>query len=1024
MSIPTLLFALRRYQGWLPCLALLVTLPHGLAQAQGVPDQPPSVSWVKPVSPPISWRPTTITNNFPQGQAIQLREALVDVQVLGDQAQTRVELRLYNPNPRVLEGELQFPLLDGQVVTGFALDVNGKLRDAVPVPKARGQEIFEDIRRRRVDPGLLEATANNQYKLRVYPVPAQGERRVAITLTETLPRRANGSGLLRLPLAFAGNIGGLQVQVLAPGLARHEAQLLQAPEGTQLQWEANGLTLRLQRDNWVATSGPMGWLQLALQQPAKPQWLVGESNGQRYFAGQLAFKDEPMERPAPRHIALVWDASGSAAAQTRVLPVLEAYFRTLRQPVKLSLLVVRNRPEPLRSLTLAPGGFAALAAQLRAEPLDGSSNFDELPIPKDADTTLMVTDGLMTDGRRLINYTHSAPVFAINGAASADLPRLRRLADRTGGALIDATQQTPEEAARAMRMDGWRITALSSLAARHLVAPSLRVQGGRIALAGELLDSPARIDVTLAHPSGRTRSVSVQIDGSQPRGRWPAQQWAQWRSAELAENPSLHSAELARMAAQNGIVGPNSSLIVLELAADYARFELPAPPELADEVARLGQQQLARSTQQRRDHLESIVRQFNDKQSWWDKAFPKEMPKKAEPQLQISGGLGGQTRAASADLRAREMAPQPMRLAPAAEVAQDMAPRASVQPSMVPPPAPVAASPMMEARRSAGAMSKSAAADTAGAPAAPRSTIALQAWSPDTPYLKRMSNTPQGELYRVYLDERASHANSSAFYQDVAGLLLERGLPELGLRVLSNLAEMNLENRQLLRMYAYRLLQARHPELALPVFERVSELAPNEPQSWRDLGLALADNKQPQQAVNALWEVVAQPWNGRFAGIHLIALAELNAIAAQQQAAGRPLDLARVDARLRRNLPLALRVVMAWDTDDTDVDLWVNDPNGEKASYAHRLTYQGGAMSPDATGGYGPEEFSLKDAKAGKYVVHAQFYGNRQQVLSAGTTVMLRITTGFGTPQARDEWTSLRLTSGKEVAKVAEIEVK
>jgi Ca-activated chloride channel family protein len=151
----------------------------------------------------------------------------------------------------------------------------------------------------------------------------------------------------------------------------------------------------------------------------------------------------------------------------------------------------------------------------------------------------------------------------------------------------------------------------------------------------------------------------------------------------------------------------------------------------------------------------------------------------------------------------------------------------------------------------------------------------------------------------------------------------------------------------------------------IPVFERISELAPNEPQSWRDLGLALADDGQPQRAVNALWEVVSRPWNGRFAGVNMIALAELNAIAAQATAAGKasdiaPLDMSRVDTRLRRNLPLALRVVMAWDADDTDIDMWVTDPNGERASYANRLTRQGGAMSPDATGGYGPEEFSLK----------------------------------------------------------------
>jgi Ca-activated chloride channel family protein len=967
------------------------------------PPPPPSVKFM----PPPDWRPPAIAVNQNIGQPIRLRAATVEVDLFGDQARTSVELRLFNPNPRILEGELQFPLQEGQVVTGFALDVNGRLRDAVPVPKAKGQEIFEDIRRRRVDPGLLEAAAGNQYKLRVYPIPAMGERRVVITFNETLPRQRD-AGVLRVPLMFASTVGQLQLRVRAHGAAREDVQVLQAPAGTELDMSTTGTEVSLQKSQWQAPQGPAGWLQLALRRTGKPQIMVGETGGKTFFAGQLDLRDEPVRRPAPSHIALVWDASASAATQARVLPVLEAYFRKLGKPVKLSLLVVRNKAEAMRSFTVAPGRFEELAEVLRAEPFDGSSNFDDLPIPADADTTLMVTDGLMTDGKKLIRYTHTAPVMVINGAASADMARLARLADRTGGALVDAALLSPEDGAQAMLMQGWRIEKLSSLSARQLVTPTARVSQGRISVAGELLDSQARIDITLAHPDGRRRTLALQVNAKPVSGHWPGQQWAQWRSAELAENAGLHSAELQRIAATHGIVGPNSSLIVLELASDYARYSLPAPPELADEVARLGQQQLAQAAQTRQAYIETMVRQFDERQSWWGRDFPKNTPKRAEPKAEMlisQGGLGSLAGAA----RSREQA----RPAPA--------PALSVAPAAPAAAAPSAA-PAMAAEARADTADKRSAKQAATAPAA---TIALQAWAPDAPYMKRLQNAGKDELYRVYLDERAAYLSSSSFYMDAAGVFFDRGLPELGLRVLSNLAEMNLENRQLLRLYAYRLVQARRNDLAVPVFERISELAPNEPQSWRDLGLALAESGQPQRAVNALWEVVSQPWNGRFAGINMIALAELNAIAAQASASGQPaLDLSRVDTRLRRNLPLALRVVMAWDTDDTDIDMWVSDPNGERASYANRLTYQGGAMSPDATGGYGPEEFSLKTAKPGKYGVEAQFFGHRQQVLSAGTTVMVRVTTGFGTPQARDEWTTLRLTRGQETVRVAEVELR
>ena len=223
------------------------------------------------------------------------------------------------------------------------------------------------------------------------------------------------------------------------------------------------------------------------------------------------------------------------------------------------------------------------------------------------------------------------------------------------------------------------------------------------------------------------------------------------------------------------------------------------------------------------------------------------------------------------------------------------------------------------------------------------------------------------------------YLNSTAFFLDAADILFDKKQSALAVRVLSNLAEMDLENRHILRILGYRLLQAQEAKLAIPVFRKVLELSPEEPQSYRDLGLALAADRQYQQAIDMLYEVVVKPWHGRFPDVEIITLAELNAIIATS---GAKLDVSRIDTRLVKNLPLDLRVVLTWDADNTDIDLWVTDPNGEKAFYGHQLTYQGGRMSLDFTGGYGPEEFSLKRAKPGKYKVEAQYFGDRRQAVT------------------------------------------
>lgn len=254
----------------------------------------------------------------------------------------------------------------------------------------------------------------------------------------------------------------------------------------------------------------------------------------------------------------------------------------------------------------------------------------------------------------------------------------------------------------------------------------------------------------------------------------------------------------------------------------------------------------------------------------------------------------------------------------------------------------------------------------------------------------------------------------------MADILIDKGQRDLALRVLSNLAEMDLENRAVLRILGYRLLQAGAPQLAVPVFEKVLRLAEEEPQSFRDLGLAQAAAGLPQLAIDNLYEVVLRPWDGRFPEVETIAITEINAIIA---AARTPLDTSRIDPRLLRNLPLDLRVVLAWDADNADMDLWVTDPGKELGNYANPLTAQGGKMSRDFMGGYGPEEFSLRRARAGKYRIEANYYGNQQQVLAGATTLQVKLFTGFGTARLKEQVITLRLKDKGETVYVGEFEV-
>src|SRR5215213_5137927 len=57
---------------------------------------------------------------------VELRSATVSAHTAAGLAETTVDLLFFNPNARVLEGQLAFPLRDGQQISGFALDIDGQ----------------------------------------------------------------------------------------------------------------------------------------------------------------------------------------------------------------------------------------------------------------------------------------------------------------------------------------------------------------------------------------------------------------------------------------------------------------------------------------------------------------------------------------------------------------------------------------------------------------------------------------------------------------------------------------------------------------------------------------------------------------------------------------------------------------------------------------------------------------------------------------------------------------------------------
>jgi len=312
-------------------------------------------------------------------------------------------------------------------------------------------------------------------------------------------------------------------------------------------------------------------------------------------------------------------------------------------------------------------------------------------------------------------------------------------------------------------------------------------------------------------------------------------------------------------------------------------------------------------------------------------------------------------------------------------------------------------------------------------------------------YIKILFGVEKSSRYDMYMimKREEKFGKSPNFYANVGRFFLENNNKNLGTRILSNLAELDLENPQLLRMLAFQLDD---PSLSVSIFRQILSLRPEEPQSYRDLALSLIKfgnseiNKLIQGSRNffnpkflAISEIFSESlelltkivqnekkWDVRFSQIEITALTDVMRLLKH----GENNDFVKlkdhVDKRLVCDMDVDLRVTIQWDTDMTDVELLVIEPNGECCYSFNNKTSNKGMVSRNFTNGYGPQEYLVRHAVTGVYIVKVKLFASPETAY--GTTVLVNIWTDFGRPVKEKESTCfVRLEKAKQVETVARI---
>ena len=951
-----------------------------------------------------------------------LQDLSIDILVIGQTAVTTMEMTFYNPNTRVMEGEFQFPLADGQQVSRFALDINGKMREGVVVDKALGRKAFEDIVRRGIDPGLLEKTEGNNFKARVYPMPAKGTRRVLIAFEQELHER-DGQDYYFLPITANTTLKNFKVRTEV--VSRFVKADIQNSLQLDFKQARNSYISEVSKQNFTLNQN----IALTFPKIEKPQSISATKGNKTYCYGNIALATaQPKNKPIPTEIGILWDVSHSASNRDRAkeFAFLDAYFKALKN-VKVVLSSFNIRTDKPLTFEVKNGNWQALKSHLENLPYDGATDGNAINFNLKADELILFSDGIFNFGSKDFSVNDAVkqaktPITIVNASAVANTPKMQYLANATGGSFIDLTTLTTEQALKVAQTIPFQLLDIevkNGKIANIFPQKGTAISKGNFTLAGELQTKEATLILSLGYPKNTVVQKEIHFvanpDASESEFELLRRIWAEKQIAQL-QREGAEQKQIDAVGREYSIVTEGNSLIVLETVEDYVLYRIMPPTELQQEYSK----RLANEQKQKEDNakriLDRVIEQSEKQSKWWHTEYPV---KGTEPKKNVNNSndthviIRGVASWVAQEVRSEEVAAieadKSAELNEVVVVGYSPQRKVAITGAINSRVADDSPSGNTTAKKDVSLSRKSASPVSV-----PTSKIELNAYNPDTPYLKVMQYTEESKAIETYYKLKKEYGNTPSFYVDVADYFFKKGNREQAILVVSNLAELTLDDPQLLRMLGYKLSNYSAKKEAVQVFRKVAQLREEEPQSFRDLALALAEDTQYNEAAKNLYRVVTNEWSSRFGDVQLVTLNDLNSLIARHKG----IDVSYIDKRLLKKEPVDVRVVLSWDTDNCDMDLWVTDPKDEKCYYQNTLTYLGGKISRDVTQGYGPEEFMLKKAENGKYKVQVDYFGTHSQKQLMPVSLRITFYTHYGTPQQAKKETTVNLNNTKDVIDV------
>jgi len=327
-------------------------------------------------------------------------------------ASYQVEQVFRNNTSSQLEATFYFPLPEDASLSEFAMWINGVKTKGEILERNQAVQVYEEIVRRMIDPGVLEYVGRDLIRARIFPIPANGTQRIQVcfeSLVEVEGQLAQVRYPLQTPAGMTGTTSDLTVRAeLASSIPirsvyspTHPVDVVREGEVTLAGFEKHGASF--DRDfelYYTLTEEPVG--------VSVVTYRTGGEDG--YFLLMAAPGEDREAAPIPKDITFVIDTSGSMAGDkiAGARDALRFCLQSLNPEDRFNVVRFSTGVEPFSGQLLPANGDnvgRALSFVQRFEALGGTNISEALdtalqhtPSADRPYYVVFLTDGLPTVG--------------------------------------------------------------------------------------------------------------------------------------------------------------------------------------------------------------------------------------------------------------------------------------------------------------------------------------------------------------------------------------------------------------------------------------------------------------------------------------------------------------------------------------------------------------------------------------------------------------------------------------------------